>query len=465
MSPSMAFPAGSLPQHPSAVLARFAADLRFEQISQAVVRRTEDLFVDWFGSAVAGHAARPVRAIGQFAAAMGAADGPSEVIASAASNTPYLAAMANAAASHFAEQDDVHNGSVFHPATVVFPAALAVAQALGRSGPELLTAAVAGYEVGIRVGEFLGRSHYRVFHTTGTAGTLAAAAAVGQLLRLDAPGMLHAFGSAGTQSAGLWEFLRTGADSKQLHTAHASAAGLMAAYLAQSGFTGATHILEGPQGMAAGMSSDADLARLTDGLGTRWATAETSFKFHASCRHTHPAADALLQAMQTHGLQPGDIDRVVAHVHQGAIDVLGPVTDPSTVHQSKFSMGTVLALAARHGTAGLAEFDAGFDSAETVALRDRVEMVLDEEVDAAYPRRWIGKVTVHTTDGRALQARVDEPKGDPGNTLSREEITAKAMRLAAHGGEISPAIMETAIGQLWRVAQWSTVGRLLGTAR
>jgi hypothetical protein len=110
--------------------------------------------------------------------------------------------------------------------------------------------------------------------------------------------MQHAFGSAGTQSAGLWEFLRTGADSKQLHTAHAASAGLMAAYLAQDGFTGAQDIFTGPQGLAAGMSTDADPARLTDGLGTRWATAETSFKWHASCRHTHPAADALLQVMQ-----------------------------------------------------------------------------------------------------------------------------------------------------------------------
>ena len=177
------------------------------------------------------------------------------------------------------------------------------------AGQQLLTASVAGYEVGIRVGEFLGRSHYKVFHTTGTAGTLAAAAAVGNLLGLDAAQMRHAFGSAGTQSAGLWEFLRTAADSKQLHTAHAAAAGLMSAYLARDGFTGAADIFEGPQGMAAGMSSDANPARLTDGLGTRWATAETSFKYHASCRHTHPAADALLQVMQTHDLQHADLAR------------------------------------------------------------------------------------------------------------------------------------------------------------
>ncbi len=409
---------------PSAELATFACGLRYADIPMPVIRKTEDLLVDWFGSAVAGHGARPVESITRFALAMGPPTGLSEVIVRRASSSPDLAAMANAAASHMAEQDDVHNGSVFHPATVVFPAALAVAQALGSSGAQLLTAAVAGYEVGIRVGEFLGRSHYKVFHTTGTAGTLAAAAAAGHLLGLDAQQMQHAFGSAGTQSAGLWEFLRTAADSKQLHTAHAAGAGLMAAWLAKDGFTGAAQILEGPQGMAAGMSSDADPAKLTDGLGTRWATAETSFKYHACCRHTHPAADALLQVMQANDLKPADVAHVVTHVHQGALDVLGPVRKPSTVHQSKFSMGTTLALAARFGHAGLAEFEQHFLDQETQALRDRVEMVLDAEVDAAYPRRWIGKVTLSTTDGSVLHGLVDEHKGDPGNSLSRDEISA-----------------------------------------
>ena len=450
---------------PTAELAAFAASLRFPDIPAPVVRKAEELLVDWFASTVAGHGARPVEGITRFALAMGPQTGASEVIIKRTSSSPYLAAMANAAASHMAEQDDVHNGSVFHPGTVVFPAALAVAQAIGASGQQLLTAAVAGYEVGIRVGEFLGRSHYKVFHTTGTAGTLAAAAAVGQLLGLDAQQMQHAFGSAGTQSAGLWEFLRTAADSKQLHTAHAAAAGLMAAYLARDGFTGAAQIFEGPQGMAAGMSSDADPAKLTDGLGRRWATAETSFKYHACCRHTHPAADALLQVMQAHQLQPTDLARVVAHVHQGAIDVLGPVREPSTVHQSKFSMGTTLALAARFGHAGLTEFEQHFLDESTRALCDRVEMELDAEVDGAYPQRWIGKVTVSTTDGRVLHGRVDEPKGDPGNTLSRDEITAKALRLAAFSGGATAPEMQVAVNALWAVAGWPRVGRLLEAAR
>ncbi len=138
--------------HPSRTLAEFAATLRFEAIPAAVVRRAEDLFLDWLASALAGKDARPVETIARFAERMGPADGPSEILIHRRGSSPLVAATANAASSHFAEQDDVHNGSVFHPAAVVFPPALAVAQALGRSGRDLLLAGVVGYEVGIRVG-------------------------------------------------------------------------------------------------------------------------------------------------------------------------------------------------------------------------------------------------------------------------------------------------------------------------
>ncbi len=447
--------------HAGQQLAEFAATLRLADVPAPVLRRTEDLMLDWAGSTLAGKGSRPVESIARFWQSQSPATGPAEVLIHRSSTSPLAAAAINAAASHVAEQDDVHNGSVFHPAAVVFAPALAVAQALGRSGADLLAASIAGYEVGIRVGEFLGRSHYRIFHTTGTAGSLAAAAAVGHLLRLTPAQMGHALGSAGTQAAGLWEFLRTAADSKQLHTAHAAHTGLAAAYLAADGFTGAQRILDGPQGMAAGMSSDSDPARLTDGLGTRWATAETSFKYHASCRHTHPAADALLAVMAAHGLQPDDIASVETLVHQGAIDVLGPVVDPQTVHQSKFSMGTVLALAALHGHAGLGEFDAHYRDPATVAFCQRVRMTLDAEVDGAYPARWIGKVRVATTDGRTLEGRVDEPKGDPGNTLGRPELEGKAIRLASYRGGASEAEMRALIGRIWGMAETPVVGRLL----
>jgi 2-methylcitrate dehydratase PrpD len=443
-------------------LAAWAAGLRYADVPEDAVERTKELFLDWAASALAGRGARPVRALEAVAAAMGPEDGPCEVLVSRGRTSPLFAALVNAGSSHMVEQDDLHNASVFHPGTVVFPAALAAAQATGASGRDFVAACVAGYEAGVRVGRFLGRSHYKVFHTTGTAGTLGAAAAAAHVLSADEDTMLHALGSAGTQAAGLWEFLRDGADSKQLHTAKAAADGLLSAYLACEGMTAAERILEGEAGMAAGMSSDADPSRLGDGLGEHWAVLETSFKFHASCRHTHPAADALLEAMREHGLGPGDVARVRARVHGPAIDVLGPVTDPRNVHQSKFSMGFVLAQIAHRGGASLDLFtEESLEDPDLRAFVPRVEMVLDPEVDAAYPERWIGLVEVETTDGRRVTGRVDVPKGDPGNTLSRAELEDKAHRLAAHGGGAAPEEVGRLVARAWRLGDEPDVRDLL----
>lgn len=449
--------------HHTQALCRFLAELTYAQLPEHVLARTEELYLDWLASALASQGAHPIPLFERYAQKMGPSSGPAQVIVNGASTSAYFAALVNAASSHLVEQDDLHNSSVLHPATVVFPAALAAAQDLGKSGRELLLASVAGYEAGIRIGEFMGRSHYRIFHTTATVGTLAAAVAVGKLLDFNEEQFINLLGSAGTQAAGLWEFLRDAADSKQLHTAKAAADGLLAAYLTADGLTGARNILEGDQGLAAGMSSDAQPGKLSADLGSRWALVETSFKFHASCRHTHPAADALLDVMQREGLSAAQISQVQTHVHQGAIDVLGRVTVPATVHQAKFSMGTVLGLIAVHGKAGLPEFhDLALSDPAVAAFRDKVSMSLDPEVDSAYPQRWLGRVTVTTTDGRTLHGAIDEPKGDPGNTLSRAELADKFQRLAHFSGARTPAQANRLIEQVWNLRTTASMAHWLG---
>ncbi|HJH21021.1 MAG TPA: MmgE/PrpD family protein [Pseudomonas lactis] len=449
--------------HHTQALCRFLAELTYAQLPEHVLARTEELYLDWLASALASQGAHPIPLFERYAQKMGPSSGPAQVIVNGASTSAYFAALVNAASSHLVEQDDLHNSSVLHPATVVFPAALAAAQDLGKSGRELLLASVAGYEAGIRIGEFLGRSHYRIFHTTATVGTLAAAVAVGKLLDFNEEQFINLLGSAGTQAAGLWEFLRDAADSKQLHTAKAAADGLLAAYLTADGLTGARNILEGDQGLAAGMSSDAQPGKLSADLGSRWALVETSFKFHASCRHTHPAADALLDVMQREGLSAAQISQVQTHVHQGAIDVLGRVTVPATVHQAKFSMGTVLGLIAVHGKAGLPEFhELALSDPAVAAFRDKVSMSLDPEVDSAYPQRWLGRVTVTTTDGRTLHGAIDEPKGDPGNTLSRAELADKFQRLAHFSGARTPAQANRLIEQVWNLRTTASMAHWLG---
>jgi 2-methylcitrate dehydratase PrpD len=446
---------------PGAALAQFAATLKAKDIPASVLRRAEDLFLDWFACALAGRSGEPIRILERWVERH-ARPGEAELLGSRRRVDALFAAMLNSAASHMVEQDDVHNGSVFHAAAVVFGPALALAQERNASGAQMLEAIVAGYEVGVRVGEYLGRPHYKRFHTTATAGCIAAAAAAGRILNLSPEQMLWAFGSAATQAGGLWEYLREGAHSKQLHCAHAAQAGITAAELAADGFTGARRALEGPGGMGAAMSEGADPAKLVDGLGTRWTLAESSFKFHASCRHTHPAGDALLALMQREKLAPEEIADVLCGVHQSALDVLSPIVEPKSVHQSKFSMGTVLGLLAVYGRAQLPDFEQNYLEPRVVAFRKKVRMKLDEEVDGVYPARWIGKVWVRTVDGRSFESRVDEPKGDPGNTLSRAELEDKALRLAAFAEGASPAEMKAVIARAWNLERERSVRGWLG---
>lgn len=305
----------------------------------------------------------------------------------------------------------------------------------------MLLASIAGYEAGIRIAESLGRSHYRIFHTTATAGTVAAALAVGKLLNFTHEQLVSALGTAGTQTSGLWEFMRSGAgDSKQLHCAHAASGGLLSAYMTRDGLRGARDVIEGEAGLMRALAKeDVDAARLTDRLGQRWAVLETSFKFHACCRHTHPAADALLDAIARHGIKSpmAEIKSIVARVHQGAMDVLGPVdaaAPPKTVHAAKFSMKSTLSLIALRGSASLLDFEKFALANDDIGkFRERVRMVLDPEVDGAYPQRWLGRVVVELTDGRVVTGVCDDPKGDPGNTLTRPELEDKFRRLLAYG--------------------------------
>lgn len=424
----------------------FLENLRVEDVPIEVVNRSKDLMLDWLGSVLAGRGARPTQVMQLWAEEMGPQNGRSECLTNGQSTTPVFAALVNGAASHVVEQDDVHNGSVVHAGATVIPAALACAQDRGSSGAELMLAIVCGYEAAIRVGRFLGQTHYKIFHTSGTAGTIGAAIAVAKLLRLGGEAFRDALGSSGTQAAGLWEFLRDAADSKQLHVAKAGADGLLAAYGAKWGLKGAQQILEGPQGMGAGFSRDTRPDALSEFLGERWAVMETSLKWHASCRHTHPAADALDQVMRDNHLKWEEIISVQARVHRAAIDVLGPASAALTTHQSKFSMPFVLSLIAIKGHASITDFTE--DSLNDPQIREfmrRVTMVEEPNVESAYPERWIGNVEVVMGDGRTYHGQIDIPRGDPGNFLSRDVIREKIFRLAEFGGFANKTVLQRAM--------------------
>lgn len=261
------------------------------------------------------------------------------------------------------------------------------------------------------------------FHTTATAGVLGVAAATARLLNLNAEQTLFAIGTAGTQAAGLWQFLMDAAHSKQVHTAKACFDGIFAAYSARDNLLGPRDILEGPRAMGAALvPGETTPGAIDRNLGTDFAILRSSFKWHASCRHTHPSVDALLNLMKKNGVAFGDIDSVISRTYQAAFDVLGLSGLGETVHQSKFSMGFVLAVAAKNGQAMITDFTE--DALKDASLRDfqkRVTMELDEEINRQFPEKWQGAVIVTCKSGKQFTESVSFAKGDPELPLTRYE--------------------------------------------
>ncbi len=412
----------------SRALAAYASRLRYEQLPSEAVDFTKLCVLDWLGSALAGENQPPVRMIRELAMEMGG-NRQAELISGGRTSAP-LAALVNGAASHVVELDDIHKASIVHAATVVIPAALAVAQWRRRSGKELLAAIVAGYEVCFRIGEAVSPSHYVYWHNTATCGTFGAAAAAGVLLGLTEDQFVHALGNAGTQAAGLWEFIVDEAMSKQLHTGKAAMNGLLAAMLAQRGFTGASRILEGERGFFTAMSEAADPAKITAGLGETCKIMENSFKIHASCRHTHHAIDMILELMKEHRFASSDIQEISVGTYQAALSI----TDnphPRTVYAAKFSLQFCCAMAAAKQRASLSDFrEEALSDPEIATLMKRVRLAVDPAMEAAYPRKWGATIEIALTNGKRLARKADYPLGDPEAPVTGEELIEKFRGLA-----------------------------------
>jgi 2-methylcitrate dehydratase PrpD len=333
------------------------------------------------------------------------------------------------ALAHIQEMDDLHRASVVHPGCVVVPAAWAVAVREQATGPALLTAVLHGFEAACRVGMAVGPTHYRYWHNTATCGPFGSALAVATLLRLNPAATVNALGNAGTQSAGLWQFLETGAMTKHLHAGRAAEAGVLAADLARYHFTGPPAILEGARGLFAATCPDADPAAVLRDPDAPWQLRQTSLKPWPSCRHTHAA----IAAAQSLHLQcdPYTIARIEVETYPAAL-ALCDRPQPQSAYHAKFSLQHCVA-AALSGPVDFVAFETRARTA-LAALAGRVTLQVAEPYTAAYPAAWGSAVTVIMADGSRQRAECTQAKGDPEAPLTRDEIIAKANRLLHYGG-------------------------------
>ncbi|WP_156289631.1 MmgE/PrpD family protein [Oceanobacillus salinisoli] len=408
-------------------LANYIIDTNYEDLPEEVVEFTKLCILDYFGSAIAGSNKAPIQMVHDFVVEMGGA--PQATLVTGGKTSVAQAALVNGAASHIVELDDIHKASIIHAATVVVPAALAVAEWKKLSGKDLITAVVIGYEVCYRIGEAVTPSHYYYWHNTATCGTFGATAAVAKLLNLNEEQIVHALGSAGTQAAGLWEFIEDGAMSKQLHPGKAAMNGVISGLLAQKGFTGASKILEGDRGFFRAMSESFDEGTVTKDLGNKFKILENGFKIHASCRHTHHAMDLMIELKNEKGITENDIESIRVKTYQVALNITDN-DNPRTEYASKFSLQYCTALAIVKGEGRLDAFNE--ETLWDSTIRDmmkKVQVVVDPEIDSNYPEKWGVKIEVTLTTGETITKQTDYPKGDPENPVTGIDLRDKFLKL------------------------------------
>lgn len=404
-------------------LAEFTVNLKFKDLPTSTVRLAVLSFLDWLGSGIRGGRESPGRIVREMVAEMGG--NPQATILTTGERSSALgAALVNGVSSHILELDDVHKASIFHPAAPVMPAALAAAELVQADGKKLIEGIVAGYEVGIRIGEAVTPSHYKKWHTTGTCGTFGAAAAAGKILNLNVEEMVHALGNAGSQAAGLWEFIEDGAMTKHLHPGKAAMNGLLSAILASKGFTGARRILEGKRGFFVSTAKEYDVGKVVAGLGNKYKIEENCFKIHSSCRHTHAALDVVIGLAERENIIPAEVASVKAGVYRVALDIVNN-PDPKTVYAAKFSLPFCLALGLVKRKAGLEDFS--LETLSDPVIREvmkKIKIEVDPELESMYPERWPVRVTIGTKRG-TFKGKTDYPKGDPENPVSGEDLKKK----------------------------------------
>lgn len=416
-------------------LAEFAATLRFERIPAAVITRAKLSLLDTLGCCLQGSACPPARKLLEVVGNEGGR-AVASVLGTSVRTSPTLAVLVNGTAAHAFQLDEVHPRAVLHPGSVVVPAVMAVAESAGGlNGRDWLTAMVAGYETGIKVGVATqGRMFERGFHNQGTSGAIAAAAGASRALGLDAGRFVHALGLAASQAAGLMA-VQEGAMAKALHSGRAAQSGLLAALLAQNGYTGIEGVLDSAYGRFfdafVGGPGAGDWAAAP---GERWETLDVGYKLTPASNGSITAIQTLARIMARHRLEAEDIDRIVAHVSTNTYHHCGFEFDPASasVLAAQMSVRYGLAVTALDKRATPAQFSPErIREARLAAFLPRIELRVCPEFDAPGGKlRLASRLEVRARDGRTL---VDESlyrKGSTEDPVSPSEIEEKFLGLA-----------------------------------
>jgi aconitate decarboxylase len=435
-------------------IAEFVAGLTYEQIPAEVRERIKLLILDSLGCAIYGANLEWCRILRGTLEALDATRTTSIWGTGQKLSSPHAALLNGTQVQGF-ELDDVHRTAVLHVGAVTLPALIAVAESHAKlSGRDLLTAAVAGYEIGPRVGLCMGQEHIgQGWHSGATVGVFSAAAGAARGLGLDADLTVHALGIAGTQSSGLMA-AQYGAMVKRMHAGRAAQSGLYGALLAQQGFTGIVDVFEAPYGGFCTTFSRSqnrfDLAQLSAGLGERFETMAIALKFYSCVGSNHTTLDAIRDIRKRRPFGLDDIESIVVHGSQVTVDHVGWPYKPEGLTAAQLNLPFCVATLLIAGDVFVDEFTPDcVDDDARIKLSRKVQVVHDPAITAlGAAHRHKVRVELHFRDGSVERETREAPRGSEQSFAGTGDIVEKFRKLTrgVMAGQQQDALVEAALG-------------------
>ncbi len=446
----------------TAEISRWAASLQYEDLSQDAIYQAKRFLLDSLGCALGGFQQHDVKIALQVLDET-AGRGPSTVIGTGKKIDPVSASLANALMIRCMDYNDIYwKQDPSHPSDI-FPAALSCCERAGSDGRELIVGLSLGHEFEMRFCEaaFPGIRERGWHHATLTA--FVSPIVAGRALHLSAEQIQHAIGisasrhaTLGAVTAGKLTMMKNTVDPM------ATQSGVVAALLAEKGYTGPEHVVDGKEGLAHCLGPEWRLNVLTDGLGDSWRITQCGMKAFPTEALTHTPISAVLDLVKEHDLRPEQVETIHVRSLARAVDILADPSkyDPHSKETADHSLPYVIAAALVDRQVTPLQFTPEkIMSPEIRAQLRKVEVVADPQIEKVFPALQRVIVTVRRTDGQEFTRQLDFPKGDPRNPLTDKEVEEKFSALA--GPVLPSAAQKKVIRAVWQLEKVDSVSKLM----
>lgn len=415
----------------------FAMQLKMEDIPSEIRERVSDLILDTLGVGIAGSDSPPSTIVRKCMAAQTSLQ-EATIWGTHEKGSVYSAAFTNGTSAHAYDYDDTHNWAEIHISAVLVPCLLALGEKMKINGRRIIEAYTAAYEMVARIGVVANPTilYGKGFHCTGIGGPFGAALASGLIMGLKRSEMVNALGIAGSFSSGLLEFQSDGSMTKRFHPGMASSHGVIAASLAQEGFTGPATIIEGGKGFLSAFGGDfskMDLA--TRGLGEYFEILENHVKIYACVSGFSAPIECLLTIMKNHQIEAEQIETVDVRVRELTyMWVRPPEEKPKNILSAQMNLAYCLAVGAYDKEVKLAQFSSEkLKDPKIINFMKRIKIFPDKELTELNKQDSVclpGRVTVKMKDGRVFKHQLNYAKDSRGNRASRAELQEKFFELS-----------------------------------